>query len=71
MQENKPRRLIPLTKWNQFHLWPTLGGLRHLVAFAKQKKFEPVLVRANGRVLIDEEAFFKWVDTSKEGGCHA
>ena len=49
MEEKKPRRLIPLTKWNQFHLWPTIGGLRHLVAFAKQKNFEQVLVRANGR----------------------
>jgi hypothetical protein len=70
MEEKKQRRLIPLTKWNQFHLWPTIGGLRHLVAFATQKKFEQVLVRANGRVLIDEEAFFEWVNASKNGGHH-
>jgi hypothetical protein len=70
MQEKKQRRLIPLTKWNQFHLWPTIGGLRHLVAFAQQKNFEQVLVRANGRVLIDEEAFFEWVNASKNGGNH-
>ena len=70
MEQKKPRRLIPLTKWNQFHLWPTIGGLRHLVAFAKQKNFEQVLVRANGRVLIDEEAFFEWVDDTEKGGYH-
>jgi len=70
MQEKKQRRLIPLTKWNQFHLWPTIGGLRHLVAFAQQKNFEQVLVRANGRVLIDEEAFFEWVNASRNGGNH-
>jgi hypothetical protein len=68
MQKKKPRRLIPLTKWNQFHLWPTIGGLRHLVAFAKQKNFEQVFIRANGRILVDEEAFFLWLSDSGKGG---
>jgi len=57
--ENKPR-LIPVTKWNEYHVWPTIGGLRHLVANSKKKKFEHVVVKASGRVLIDEDAFFQW-----------
>lgn len=61
----KKIRLIPLTKWNDFHIWPTIGGLRHLVANAKKKKFEHVVIRASGRVLIDEDAFFDWAK-SKE-----
>ena len=60
MSEGKIPRLIPLTKWNEFHVWPTIGGLRYLVAKAREKKFETVLVKAGGRVLIDEGAFFEW-----------
>lgn len=58
-------KLIPLTKWNQYHPWPSIGGLRHLVANAKQKKFDKVIVRAGGRVLIDETAFFEWATNPK------
>lgn len=60
MSHTKPQRLIPLTKWNDYHIWPTIGGLRHLVANAQKKKFEQVVIKASGRVLIDEDAFFKW-----------
>jgi len=60
MLEKKISRLIPLTKWNDYHVWPTEGGLRHLVANAKNKKFKHVFVKASGRVLIDEDLFFEW-----------
>jgi hypothetical protein len=60
MSEKKISRLIPLTKWNDYHVWPTEGGLRHLVANAKKKKFNHVFVKASGRVLIDEDLFFEW-----------
>jgi len=55
-------RLIPLTKWNQYHPWPPLGGLRHLVFHAKSNGFDRVVRRAGRRVLIDEQAFFAWVE---------
>lgn len=32
MHDKTKSKLIPLTKWNDFHVWPTIGGLRHLVA---------------------------------------
>lgn len=60
MTDNASTKLIPLTKWNDFHLWPPTGGLRHLVANAKSKKFEKVFVKVSGRILIDERAFFEW-----------
>ena len=66
MKEEKSRRLIPLTKWNQYHLWPSLGGLRHLVANAKAKNCTKMFVKAGGRWLINEDAFFAWVNSSKE-----
>ena len=56
------RRLIPLTKWNEFHPWPPIGGLRHLVFHERTNGFDAVVRRIGGRVLIDEIAFFTWVD---------
>ena len=64
MSQDSKNRLITLTKWNQYHPWPSIAGLRHLVAHAKKKKFEHVVVRAGGRVLIDEYAFFQWARNS-------
>ncbi len=59
-------RLIPLTKWNNYHDFPPVGGLRHLVFYAEQNGFNRVIRRIGRRVLIDEAAFFKWVDESKK-----
>jgi hypothetical protein len=55
-------RLIPLTKWNSFHEWPPQGGLRHLVFNAASNGFDRVIRRCGRRVLIDEGAFFAWVE---------
>jgi len=57
----KPR-LIPLTEWNDHHPWPPLGGLRHLVTNAKENGFDAVIRRVGGRILLDESAFFEWVN---------
>ncbi len=62
-------RLIPLTNWNQHHAWPPIGGLRHLVFFESTNGFHKVVRRVGRRVLIDEAAFFAWVDSN--GGSHA
>jgi len=62
-------RLIPLTDWNQHHAWPPIGGLRHLVFFERTNGFHQVVRRVGRRVLIDEAAFFTWVNS--KGGHHA
>lgn len=56
-------RLIPLSKWNDYHPWPPKGGLRHLVFYEKTNGFEKVVRRCGRRVLIDEAAFFAWVSS--------
>lgn len=62
-------RLIPLTKWNQFHEWPPQGGLRHLVFNSASNGFNKVIRRAGKRILIDEAAFFQWVENqNKDAG---
>ena len=64
MQKSE-RRLIPVTKWNDYHPWPPIGGLRHLIFFEKDNGFSHCLVRLGRRVLIDEERFFEWADRQR------
>lgn len=73
-------RLIPVPDWNNHHTWPPAGGLRHLIFNAEKNGFDQVVRRVGRRVLIDEAAFFAWVEkqgaqdktlTNKRGGRHA
>jgi hypothetical protein len=61
------RRLIPVTKWNQFHLWPTEAALRFYIFNAEFNGSENVVKRVGRRILIDEEAFFVWVEKRNQG----
>lgn len=61
---NRNTRLIPLVDWPKHHSWPPLGGLRHLVFHAQENGFDNVVKRASRRVLIDEAAFFRWVEAN-------
>jgi len=54
--------LIPLTKWEEYHPWPTERALRHYVAEAEAIGFDRVIRRVGRRILIDEREFFRWVD---------
>ena len=40
----------------------TQGSLRNLIFNAKTNGFDVALVRVGRRVLIDEAAFFEWID---------
>nr|WP_320114246.1 hypothetical protein [uncultured Desulfuromonas sp.] len=59
--------LIPVTKWNDFHTWPPIGGLRHLIFYEKTNGFSHCIVRVGRRVLIDEEKFFEWAKMKNAG----
>ena len=63
--DRKERRLIPVTKWNEYHPWPPIGGLRHLIFYENQNGFAHCVVRLGRRVLIDEERFFEWADRQR------
>lgn len=62
------RRLIPLVEWNAYHSWPPLGGLRYLVFHSASNGFHRVVRKIGRRVLIDESAFFNWVEAQQGGG---
>lgn len=63
---HSPPRLIPVTDWNKYHSYPSIGGLRHLIFYGKANGFERVVRRIGRRVLISEQDFFQWVD--QQGG---
>jgi hypothetical protein len=62
-----PTRLIPVPQWHQHHPWPPLGGLRGLVFNSNTNGFDKVIRRVGRRILIDEAAFFQWVN-DRNGG---
>lgn len=61
-----PKRLIPLTMWPRYHPWPTVSSLRHFVFNEHENGFDRVLRRVGRRVLIDEQAFFEWVEKQNQ-----
>ena len=63
----KQPRLIPATQWNEHHQWPPIGGLRHLIFNAEKNGFKKVIRRCGRRVLLDEAAFFAWLEEQNAG----
>lgn len=64
--ETGRKRLIPVTKWNDYHIWPPIGGLRHLIFYEYTNGFHHCVVRLGRRVLIDEGKFFEWAECQNE-----
>ena len=62
MIKNKDRKLILVTDWGKHHSYPTIGQLRWLIFNAKLNGFNKVIRRLGGRILIDEAAFFNFIE---------
>lgn len=58
-KKKRSRRIIQATRWNEYHDWPPIGGLRHLAFFAKTNGFAKAFLKVGRRLLIDEEEFFR------------
>lgn len=56
------KKIIPVTEWNRYHVWPTVAGLRYYIFNAEFNGFDKVVKKVGRRCLIDVEAFFKWVE---------
>lgn len=61
-------RFIPVTKWSDFHPWPSVQGLRWIIFNEHTNGFAKCVKRVGGRVLIDEAKFFEWVEEQQENG---
>jgi hypothetical protein len=74
-------RYIPVSRFKEFHPWPTPQGLRNRIAAAKKvlqqneqgdkadstevddaKQFLKCVKWVGGRVLVDEQEFFAWLE---------
>ncbi len=64
----KSSRLIPVSKWNQYHDWPPQGGLRHLIFNEKSNGFSSAFKRVGRRVLVDEKEFFACIERQNQAG---
>lgn len=66
IQNSTKNNLIPLTKWNDYHEWPTLQGFRNIVFNKKTNgldKFK-VINKVGKRIFIDEANFFEWMKSN-------
>ena len=60
--------LLTVRQWATEYKWPSEAALRNYVFHAKQNGFDAVVRRVGRRVLIDETAFFAWVEAQNGGG---
>jgi hypothetical protein len=47
VDEPRQTQFITVSKWNEFHEWPPVGGMCHLVFFRNENGFAKVLKRPN------------------------
>jgi len=59
-------RLIPLSDWNKYHVYPPVASLRHIVFFESTNGASKFIRRIGRRVLICEKSFFEWVEVSNK-----
>lgn len=64
----EPSRVIPLSEWNDYHSYPTIGALRQYRFYGEQNGFNEVIEyggNSGGRLLINEQKFFHWLNKRK------
>ncbi len=61
-------RYLTVKDWIKNHPWPPIGGLRSLIFNKDKNGFSKVVKKVGRTVLIDEKAFFIWVDSHDSDG---
>lgn len=64
-------RLIPLSKWNDYYPYPTVGALRQYYFYKDSNGFAEVCENGGmngGRILIKEKSLFEWIENRKKKG---
>lgn len=58
--------LIPISKWNDFYQFPTIGAIRQY-RFYNINNFNNYVIRKIGkRLYIKVSAFFEWIEANNE-----
>lgn len=56
-------RLIPVSKFNEFHKYPTVAALRKLLFYRNINGLDKAVKKiGRKRLYIDEQEFFNWID---------
>ena len=59
IQEETKTRYIPITKWPEYHPYPTVSGMRYLRFHQEELGFTSAFLKLNKRILVDEQEFFR------------
>lgn len=68
-EQVEKERLIPLSKWNDYHPYPTVGALRQYYFYKDSNGFAEVCENGGmngGRILIKEQSLFRWIENRKK-----
>ena len=60
--------LIPVSEFNLFFAYPTIGSLRQLIFYDTDNFVEKVIRRIGKRLYVKVPAFFEWVEQSNRKG---
>lgn len=66
MKTSNKTDLIPISKWNDFYEFPTIGALRQY-RYYNINNFNNYVIRKIGkRLYIKVSAFFEWIEANNE-----
>lgn len=71
-QQKVQSRIIPLSEWNKYHVYPTVRALRNYYTERDKNDFESCIEYGGnnqGRILINENKFFAWQESRKKLKC--
>ena len=55
-------RFIPVSKWNDYHDYPTVSAIRNYINKSDKNGFDRVIKRKGKRILINETKMFEWIN---------
>jgi hypothetical protein len=58
-QEEIKTRYIPITRWAEYHPYPTVSGMRYIRFHQKVLGFASAFIKFQKRVIVDEKEFFR------------
>lgn len=56
--------LIPLSKWNEYYQFPSVGAIRQYVFRANTNGFDRVIRRIGRKIYIKVSEFEKWIENN-------
>lgn len=58
--------LIPVSKWNDYYQFPSVGAIRQLIFYNRNNFNSKVTRRIGKRIYIKVSNFLEWIENNKE-----